>query len=50
MTFDRLPPDGPCIDPGCHDYVDDYVLCSPIPQASFCTHCGKPWTIVTFDT
>lgn len=49
LVYERIEPEGRCVSPDGHDYVEDITLESPIPRSCVCPRCGKDWTIATFD-
>ena len=49
IVYERIEPEGRCVSPDGHECTEAFTMCSPIPESAWCTRCGKPWTIITFD-
>lgn len=46
IVYDRVEPEGRCVSPDGHDYVEDIRFCDVIPTSITCPRCGKAWGIV----
>jgi hypothetical protein len=49
LAYERIQPEGRCVSPDGHDFIEITTMESPVPAEIICPRCGKAWTVVTFD-
>lgn len=48
-VYERVEPEGRCVSPDGHDFIECMTFGSLIPQRVFCPRCGKDWTVFVSD-
>lgn len=48
-VYERVEPEGRCVSPDGHEFIEFMTYASQIPQSVVCPRCGKDWTIIVTD-